>query len=91
MKFGAGADFDFDRQAARTGCPLGPLDGGADTAGGGDVVVFNEDGVEESHAVVGDAASGRGGLFERAQAGGCLAGVEDAAACAFDGLGELAR
>ncbi len=67
-----------------------PFEGGADSAGGGDVIVLDENGVVEADAVIGDAAGCGGRLFERAQAGGGLAGVEHAAAGAGDGIGVLA-
>src|ERR1035441_5204553 len=87
VEFGAGADFDFDIE----GGGANSLDGVADSAGGGDVIVFDEDGVEESHAVVGDAACGRRGFFERAQPRGGLAGIENAAIRSSYKFGELAR
>ena len=40
--------------------------------------------------MVGDASGRGGGFFQRAQAGGGLAGIEDAAAGARHGVGELA-
>ena len=86
-QFFAGADFDFDGQAAGAR----PLDGVADAARRGDVVVLDQDGVEESHAVVGDAAGGGGHLFQEAQAGRGLARVEHAAFGARHGVGITAR
>ena len=64
-----------------------PLDGVADAARRGDVVVLDQDGVEESHAVVGDAAGGGGHFLQQAQAGRGLARIEHAAAGARHGVG----
>ena len=54
------------------------------------MIVLDQDGVVQAHAVIGDAAGRRGGFFKNAQAGSGLAGVEDLAACALDGVDELA-
>lgn len=78
VEFFARADFDFG------GLGLDTFEGGADTTGGGDVIVLDEDGVVQAETVVGDTA-GRGGLlFEQAETGSGLAGIEDADAGAFD-------
>ena len=67
------ADFAFNGQAGFEGL----RDGGGNSACEVDVVVFDENGVPKSHAVV-DGAAGLGGhLFELAEAGGGLAGIED--------------
>jgi hypothetical protein len=55
------------------------------------VIIFYEDCVVEAHAVVGDAAGGRGALFERAQSGSGLARVEHAAVGSGHRVGILAR
>jgi hypothetical protein len=69
----------------------GILQGLADASGGGDVIIFYQDCVEEAHAVIGDAAGGGGALFESPHAGRRFARVEDAAVCPRDGIGVLAR
>ena len=85
VQFGAGAHFDLDGQAGRTGA----LERRPHAAGGGDVVVLDQDGVEEAHAVVGDAAGRGGGFFQRAHARRGLARIEHAARGAGHGIGEL--
>src|ERR1035437_9479801 len=85
VEFLAGADFDLDGESAMAGA----LEGVAHAAGRRDVVVLDQDGIVEAHAVV-HHAPGRGGcLFESTQSGRGLAGVEDLAARALDGGGEL--
>jgi hypothetical protein len=69
----------------------GILQGLADAAGCGDVIIFYEDCVEEAHAVIGDAAGDGGALFQRSHAGRGFARVEDAAVCFGYGIGVLAR
>ena len=86
VEFLAGADFDLDGESAGAGA----FERVAHAAGGGDVIVLDQDGVVQAHAVIGDASGGRGGFFQGAQAGSGFAGVEDLAAGAFDGVGELA-
>lgn len=84
VEFFARADFDFG------GLGLDTFESGADTTGGGDVIVLDEDGVVQTEAMVGDAA-GRGGLFfEQAETGSSFAGIEDADAGAFDSA-DIAR
>src|SRR5262249_13597946 len=83
----AGAHFDFGGGAAGG---AGSLDGGAHSAGGGDVIVLDQDRVVEAHAVIVGAAGLRGGFFERAESGSGFAGIEDFALGATDGIGELA-
>ena len=55
------------------------------------MVVLDQNGVVEAHAVVHHAPGGGSGFFQDAQAGRGLAGIEDLAARALDGIGELAR
>ncbi len=59
-------------------------EGRGDPAGGDDVVVLDERGVGQRHAVVDAAAAPHGVLLERAQPGRRLAGVADARAGAVD-------
>ena len=60
-QFGAGADFDFDRAGRAARARSMAL---AHSAGGGDVVVLDQNRVVEAHAVVGDAAGGGGRLLQ---------------------------
>ena len=80
------AYFDLDGQAGGAG----PPDGIADAAGRRDVIVLDQDGVVEAHAVVRGSAGRGGGLFERPHAGGGFARIEDAAAGAGHGFGVAA-
>src|ERR1035437_3132692 len=87
VEFLAGADFDLDGESAMAGA----LECVAHAAGRRDVVVLDQDGIVEAHAVV-HHAPGRGGcLFESTQSGRGLAGIEDLAARTFDGGGVEAR
>src|SRR5450756_2314161 len=65
VEFLAGADFDLDGEPAMPRA----LQRVAHAAGRRDVVVLDQDGIVEAHAVVGDAAAGGGGLLQGAQAG----------------------
>src|ERR1035437_1698719 len=85
VEFLAGADFDLDGGSAVPGA----LQRVAHAAGRRDVVVLDQDGIVEAHAVVHHAPCRGGCLFENTKSGGGLAGVEDLAARAFDGSGEL--
>ena len=71
----------------QAGCARARSSALAHAAGRGDVIVLDQDGVVEAHAVIGDAAGGRRHLFQRAQARRGLARIEDAAARARDGVG----
>ncbi len=87
-ELGPGADFDLDGKLAG-----GPrvLQGLADSAGGCDVVVLNQNGVVEALAVVGDSSGGRGAFFQKAEARGGLARVEDFAVGPLDLVDKGAR
>ncbi len=82
-------DLDLDANAV-SGGRLGGAEGGGDTAGRGDVVVLDEDGVEESDAVVDAATQGDGVLVQGAEAGDGLAGVEDRGAGSLNLVDECA-
>ena len=70
------ADLDLHRQL---GMRLARrVDGLRDAARGGDVVLLDQEGVEEAHAVIGAAARRDRRLLQLAQARRRLAGVEDA-------------
>src|SRR5690242_8173976 len=86
-QFLASAYFYLDGQPA----PPRPLDGSSNAAGCRYMVVLDEYGVEKSHSVVGNSAGRGGSLFEGAEPGGGLAGIEDAATGALDRAGETAR
>ena len=81
---------DLDLRGVRGG-KAGELHGLGERAGGGDVVVFDEDVFAEGRAVVHAAAAAHGVFFERAPAGRGLAGVDDAGGGAGDGVGVAAR
>ena len=57
------------------------LDGRANSAGDGDVVVLDQDGVVEAEAVIGAATGAHGVFFDSAQAGRRLARADDPGAC----------
>ena len=80
-------DFDFDGQGAGAHA----LHGVADAARRRDVVVLDQDGIEESHAVIGHAAGRGGRLLQKAQTRRGLARVEHPAFSARHGLGIAAR
>lgn len=89
-----GVDFKLDRHATgRLGASL--PDGVGETrvtdepGPGGDVVVFDEDAIEEAHAMVGSAACSDSILGETSPTGQRLASVEDRRGCAFYRLDEL--
>jgi len=63
------------------------LQGVVHAAGRGDVVVLDQDGIVEAHAVVGDATGGAA-AFSRGAGGRGLAGIEDLATRGLDGLRE---
>src|ERR1035438_85830 len=86
VEFLAGAVFDLDWKSGVAGA----VESVAHAAGRGDVVVLDQDGIVEAHAVVHNAPSESGGFFESTQSGGGFAGVEDLAARALDGGGEVA-
>src|ERR1019366_5270508 len=87
----AGANFDFDGESGLASA----VERVAHAAGRGDVVVLDQDGIVEAHAVIGDAAGGGGGVEARggghaAEAlqeveGNALAGEEGAGAPADGG------
>jgi len=74
IEFVHGADFDLDWQL-RGGARVG--DCARDTACRRDVIVLDQDGVVETHAVVGGASAAEAAFFEFAKAGGSLARVEN--------------
>ena len=81
------ADFDLDRQPLAA-CALQGL---PHAARRGNVVVLDQDRVEQSHAVIGDAAGRGRPLLQPPQSGSGLARIQHAAVCAFHGVGESAR
>src|SRR6185369_10003717 len=86
VEFLASADFDLDGESAGA-CAF---EGIAHTSGGGDVIVLDQDGVVQAHAVIGDAARGRGGFFQGAEARCGFASIEDLAVRTPDRGGEPA-
>ena len=84
-----GVDFDLNANAV----PVGRMcnaQGDSHTAGRGDVVVLDENGVEEAEAVVDAAAQGDGVFVQRAKTRDGLAGVEDGGAGSGDRVDECA-
>lgn len=64
----------------------GVLEGGQVTGGGGEVIVFDHDGIVEAHTMV-DTATGFDGLFfEQSPTGGGFASVPDFDGEGFDGI-----
>ena len=97
-----GVDFDFDEHVfGYVLCvELGEeVSGGLDGSGGrevffggqGEVVVFDEDGVEQAGAMVAATAAVDGVLFESAPARCCFAGVVNVCGGAFNAADILAR
>src|ERR1022692_658471 len=86
-QFFAGADFDLDWQVAGARA----LDRVADPSSRGDVIVLDQNGIVQTHPVVSNAAGRGRAFFQNAETGSSLAGVEYAAVCARDSIGELAR
>src|ERR1035438_9587796 len=86
VEFLAGAVFDLDWKSGVAGA----VESVAHAAGRGDVVVLDQDGIVEANAVVQNAPGESGGFFESTQSGGGFAGVEDLAARALAGGGEVA-
>ena len=77
VELGARAHFDLDRNAGM----FHSIQCRAHAARGRDVIVLDENRVEESHAMIGDAARARRHFLELAQAGRGFARVENAARC----------
>ena len=88
--FGERGGFDLDLRRVGGG-EAGELHGLGERAGGGDVVVFDEDVLAEGGAVVHAAAAAHGVFLECAPAGCGLARIDDAGGGAGEGIRVAAR
>ena len=90
LHLGERGGLDFDLRAVR-GRGAAELHGLRERAGGGDMVVFDEDVLAQRRTVVDAAAAAHGVFFERAPAGRRLARVDDPGARAVHGRGIFPR
>ncbi len=83
-------DLDLDLHKV-TGMGGSERNGGADAASRDDMVVLDQDGIEQTGAVIAPAAAANGVFLKRAQARRRLARVGNRSLGARDGVGELPR